>query len=402
MEQQIGGIATDFLLQEERTRLLALCWKLTGNREVAEDLVQETLLLAWRDIERLRDPEKRSQWMAGIARNISLRWLRQYGRDRAYQQELLPFAGEQSSSTQEELFADEFDLEVELERKELIDLLDRALALLPNETRTVLVRRYVEESPLTEIAAQLGTNASAVAMRLQRGKLALRKVLMNDLQQEIVSYEQKAATIQIWEQTSLWCNLCGKHRLLGQKNPVLGTLYLKCPECSPASNEVVSKNEILSVLKGMKSFKPAYGRLIDWCHDYYRRALRDGAIICDICGELNVARLSLPEDIRELNWMNRGELKWVWRQDKYLINVVCPRCQSINCTTLDSLSLFLPEGRKFHQEHQRIRLLPYRHVEFAGRPAIVTSYESVTETASFDVISDAETYEVLKIYGGTR
>jgi RNA polymerase sigma factor (sigma-70 family) len=242
MEYQIGGIATDFLSPEERSRLVGLCRKLTGNADVAEDLAQETLLLAWRSIEGLREPEKRAQWLAGIARNVSLRWLRQQGRDQAHSMILPQNREEPGTTTLEELVADEFDLEVELERRELVTLLDRALALLPEETRTVLVKRYIEESPLAEIAAQLDTNASAVAMRLQRGKLALRKVLTSEMQEEIAAYIQ-AASEQTWVQTSLWCHLCGKHRLLGRKQVERGMLYLKCPACSP-DDEVLRKKTI--------------------------------------------------------------------------------------------------------------------------------------------------------------
>lgn len=290
MEQQIGGIAEEFLSQRERARLVSLCGRLTGNLDTAEDLAQETLLLAWRGIEGLRDPEKRAQWITGIARNVSLRWMRQHGRDLAHSI-VWPFnQDDQDTVSLEELVADEFDLEVELERKELINLLDRALAELPEETRTVLVKRYVNESPLAEIAAQLGTNASSVAMRLQRGRLALRKVLTNDMPEEIAAYRQ-AATTQFWEQTSLWCNLCGKHRLLGRKQPERGLLYLKCPTCSPG-DEVISKNEAIPLLKGIRSFKPASMRLREWSHNYYRRALCDGSIVCDTCGYTVPAKIS--------------------------------------------------------------------------------------------------------------
>ena len=46
--------------------------------------------------------------------------------------------------------------------------------------------------------------------------------------------------------------------------------------------------------------------------------------------------------------------------------------------------------------------LPYRSIEFAGRPAIVTTFESVTDATRFEVISDDETYAVLKMYGGGK
>jgi RNA polymerase sigma-70 factor (ECF subfamily) len=398
MEYQIGGIATDFLSQEERSRLVGLCRKLTNNADVAEDLVQETLLLAWRGIEGLREPEKRAQWIAGIARNVSLRWLRQQGRDQARGIILPQNVEESNSTTLEELVADEFDLEVELERRELATLLDRALALLSEETRAVLVKRYIEESPLAEIAAQLDTNASAVAMRLQRGKLALRKVLTSEMREEIAAYEQ-AANKHMWEQTSLWCHLCGKHHLLGYKQPERGLLYLKCPACSP-DDLVLSKSESVPVLKGIKSFKPAYARLNEWCHTYYRQGLREGSTPCETCGSRMLFKISPPAEIRQLGWLDHETPVWLGQQSDRLVNGVCVHCSNISCISPDSLALCLPEGRAFMRAHPRIYQLPQNTLEFAGRLAIVTRYASVTDEARFEVISDYETCEVLKIAGG--
>jgi len=399
MEYQIGGIATDFLSAEERSRLVGLCRKLTGDPDVAEDLAQETLLLAWRGIAGLREPEKRAQWIAGIARNVSLRWLRQQSREQARNIILPAGAEEPGTTTLEDLVADEFDLEIELGRRELVTLLDRALALLPAETRAVLIKRYVEESPLAEIAAQLDTNASAVAMRLQRGKLALRKMLSSEMREEIAAYKQ-AASAQMWEQTSLWCHLCGQHRLLGRKQPEHGMLYLKCPACSPG-DQVLSKNEGVPLLKGIKSFKPAYARLGEYCHTYYRQGLRDGSMLCSVCGHTIPVKLSPAEEIRQLGWLSQDTPVWVLPQHERLVNIVCQHCNNANCIALEGLALALPEGRAFMRAHPRIHLLPYRTLEFAGRPALTTRFESVTESASFEVISDYETYEVLKIIEGT-
>lgn len=382
MEQQTGGITADFLSSEERSRLIGLCAKLTGNGDVAEDLVQETLLLAWRHMESLRDPTKRSQWIAGIARNVSLRWLRQHGRTRA-----------QSTSSLEDL-ADEFDLEIELERRELATLLDRALVLLPAETRDLLLKRYIDESPLAEIATRLGINPGAAAMRLQRGKLALRKILAHELGEALDIPET-------WETTSLWCNRCGKHHLLGRRQPERGMLYLKCPACSPG-DEVLSKNEAIPALIGIKSYRPAYMRLGEWCNAYYRTGLRDGKVACLTCQRMVPVKISPAEHIRELFWLNRERPRWTWAQGERLVNAVCPHCQSVSCITLEGLVLSLPDGRAFLRTQRRIRLLPYRSLEFAGRPAIVTGFVSLTASASFEVISDQETYAVLKIAGGNR
>lgn len=400
MEYQIGGVAGDFLSQEERGRLVGLCRRLIGNADAAEDLAQETLLLAWRSLEGLREPEKRTQWIAGIARNVALRWLRQQGRAQAHSLVLPHNAEEPGAVTLEELVADEFDLEVELERRELVTLLDRALALLPEETRDVLVRRYIEESPLAEIAARLDTNASAIAMRLQRGKLALRKVLTSELQEEIAEYT-RAAGERRWEQTSLWCHVCGQHWLLGYKEQERGLLYLKCPACSPG-DEVLSKNEEVPFLRGIKSYKPAYARLSQWCNMYYRQGLREGSMRCDTCGRTRTVKISPREEVRQLLWLSKDKPTWAMLNKDRVLSITCPHCDDVSCISLEGLVLCLPEGRTFLQAHPRIHLLPDRAIEFAGRPAIVTHFASVLDSASFEVISDYETFEVLKIVGGGR
>lgn len=194
MEKQFTEIN---MSPEERIRLVRLCAKITGNVDVAEDLAQETLLEVWRYEHTLRDPARRVQWVSGIARNVCLRWLRKRRHDLSHLAQVQPDQVDQyiSSAMLEDTLAADFDIEVELERKELITLLDRALALLPLETRTVLIKRYIEESPLAEIAAELSTNVGAVAMRLQRGKLTLRRVLTSDMRQEIAPYTIQATTV---------------------------------------------------------------------------------------------------------------------------------------------------------------------------------------------------------------
>ncbi len=240
MERQTIKATHLFVSPEERARLVHFCARITKNGDVAEDLAQETLLEAWRKEHTLRDAQRRGAWLFGIARNICLRWLCAHGRDTAHI--LHPHLGQQSVLPDlEDVLVDDLNVEIELERKELIELLDRALSQLPVETRTALIQHYVEESPLAEIAAQLGMNASAVAMRLQRGKLVLRRALTKEMGQDMARYGAYA-TGDDWETTPLWCQSCGQRRLLGQRDPNEGKLLLKCPMCNPGADEVFNKN----------------------------------------------------------------------------------------------------------------------------------------------------------------
>src|SRR6266567_361843 len=73
-------------LFSERTRLVRLCTRLTGNPDVAEDLAQETLLEAWRNLYKFdqkgeAQDESWSKWLSAIARNVCKRWARDHYHD---------------------------------------------------------------------------------------------------------------------------------------------------------------------------------------------------------------------------------------------------------------------------------------------------------------------------------
>lgn len=392
MSEQIIDITDTLLLQEERTRLLRLCIRMTSNVDIAEDLVQETLLIAWRHAHTLRDPQKRPQWLAGIARNLCLHWQRQHGRDTAHYAALHTFDKQATALIDlDDTLMDDFDIELELERKELVALLDRALALLPVETRMALIQHYVEQSSLAEIASRLGTNAGAIAMRLQRGKLALRRILTSEMQHELTPY--MPLSVDEWETTPLWCYYCGKHHLLGKRDALEGLLYLKCSLCTPEADDVLSRNH-LHVLREIRGYKPLLSRLFAWCDRYYRTALQYSSIRCEGCGETIPTRLCT---VKELPAWVLNEVPMVSREDERLVATFCETCHSSSRISLDALILTLPESRQFIQEHSRIRNLPQLRVETEGRDAIVTRFESVNASARLVVVSAYDTYETLRV-----
>src|SRR5215212_5878004 len=70
-------------LEPQRRRLVRLCAAVSGDRHAAEDLAQETLLEAWRNVHKLHDPAGADAWLAAIARNVCHCWARRRGRDAA-------------------------------------------------------------------------------------------------------------------------------------------------------------------------------------------------------------------------------------------------------------------------------------------------------------------------------
>ncbi|GHO88708.1 RNA polymerase sigma factor [Dictyobacter formicarum] len=374
------------ILATERPRLVRLCTRITGSALVAEDMVQETLLEAWRHLDTLQEPEKFPQWLSGIARNVCLRWVSRKERDAAHSLEV-PVQHENGIASLAETLAADFDVEIELERQELVGLLDRALDLLPTETRTSLLERYVRESSLADIATLLGMNVNAVSMRLQRGKLALRKALANELNLESSAYIP--VENDSWKQTSLWCYLCGQHRLLGKFKPEQLELHLKCPGCCPEPNDFISTNSGFEVLRGLKSYKPAITRMNNWANYYYRTALNTGSVPCCECGRPVALGFRMPDTASS----------WMRQRGTPIVHLFCEHCQSRCYSSYDYLALSLPALDQFRHQNPRIRTLPVRYIEAQGGRALVSSYESVTSSARVDVVTSLENFQVLQIAG---
>lgn len=371
------------LSADDRNRLVRLCAYLSSDREVAEDLAQETLLEAWRHAYKLREPSGYMAWLSAIARNVCLRHARRHGRELAHT--ALPTAAEAGTLPDVEQQPADFDLEIELERDELARLLDRALALLPNETRQVLIARYVQETPVTEVAEQMGLSEGAVTMRLQRGKLALRRVLSTDLQQEAASYGLVDA--DDWQETRIWCTDCGQRRLVGRFTAE-GEFALRCLTCSDEPGAYFSHTRMPGLFKGVKGYKAALSRMLDWSDAYYRQALTARSARCVRCGcdspiELQLTRF-VPASMQGVRGIDAG----------------CPICKLTNYESLSGMALSLPEGRRFWKAHPRIHTLPEREIDAGGEPGLLVRMESVDGRARLDTLFARADYRLLGVYGG--
>ena len=372
------------ILQSEWSRVARLCARLTGDIAAAEDLAQETMLVAWRHAHELRDPAARPAWLAGIARRRCADWVRRRGRERGRLIDVrggdagvaLPFVEDLPGGD---------DLELALERDELAALLDRALALLPPDTRQALIQRYVDGLPQAEVAARLGVSEGAVAVRLHRGKVALRRVLATNLADESAAYglaEDNAGE----QETRIWCTTCGARRLHGRLDPALGELLLRCPGCDtrPGVSYAYAREE--DFFDSVKGYKPALNRLSRWLSAYWATRA-GGAIPCARCGQPTAWRSGPDAD-------EPGGAHAAW--------IECRACRRRVHSALSGLALGRPDAQRFWRDNPRIRLLPERAVEAAGRDALVTGFQSVTGAATLTVIAARDTYEVIAVHGASE
>jgi RNA polymerase sigma-70 factor (ECF subfamily) len=166
--------------------------RLTSDRQVAEEVVQETFLALWNRAE-LFDPAIGSlaAWLRTIARNRTVDRLRAAGR----RPNLIPLSSaagedEQAGAALDRLVAAGTVIggaaagvgpEGELEATELRQVLRDALDELPDAERTAIVLAYREELTQTEIAERLGWPLGTVKTRTRRALLRLRGALAEEL-----------------------------------------------------------------------------------------------------------------------------------------------------------------------------------------------------------------------------
>ena len=360
--------------EPERRRLVRLCAAISGDRDAAEDLAQEALLEAWRNSHKLRDPAGAERWLAAIARNVCLRWARKQGRQIAVGTPAI--AGVPPR--------DDFDLEVELERAELAELLDRALALLPAETREVLIERYVHDSPHAAIGEHLGLSEDAVSMRLSRGKTVLRRLLAAELAEEAAAFGLVDADAA-WRETRVWCSECGRRRLLTRRNQPAAAIAFRCPGCNPGAlrAEYRLANPVFAQLLG-KLVRPTaiLARGAEWSSRYFREGTDSGTVACTRCARpLPVKRYFRDRD---------GN-----RRDG--VSADCDACGEQVSSSVRGLAQGVPEVRAFRREHTRTRVVPERDVEFDALPAIVVRYEDVVGSSGVDVFFARDTLRVLAV-----
>jgi RNA polymerase sigma-70 factor (ECF subfamily) len=362
------------------------CARRTGDPDAAEDLAQQALLEAWRKADRLCGPAVREAWLLGIARNVCLRWARARG---VAARRLVRLEEPDGAPADEP--ADDCDLEVELERDELARLLDRALALLPPATRAVLIGRFIEESPQAEVAARLGLTEGAVEARLQRGKLALRRVLTGELREDARAHGLLPSDDGGWQETRIWCGTCGVRKLVGRFGEGRD-LWLDCPDCPGRGRTAQMRAwvaerahgiRLAEALAGVKGFKPASNRLLAHNYAVFKDGIAGRTARCLRCGD----EAPLRVDTRA----------FAGYRD---VRTSCPRCGwASGIATTAAVALNRPEAWAFQRAHGRVRTLPGRAVEAAGVPALVATMETLTGAARLEVVLTRDTLEVIGVHG---
>jgi RNA polymerase sigma-70 factor (ECF subfamily) len=150
-----------FILVEQHYSLLyRYAYRLSGSAADAEDLTQQTFLVAQTRLDQLRDTERARSWLCSILRNTFLKAQRGPA---CLPLDLLE-GGELAETVLDDSLLDE-------------ERLQAALHELPEEYRSVVILYYLNEFSYREIAEQLQVPLGTVMSRLSRARTCLRQRL---------------------------------------------------------------------------------------------------------------------------------------------------------------------------------------------------------------------------------
>lgn len=159
--------AFDLLYRRYRRPVLSFLYGMTGRRDLAEDLLQETVSRAFVLMPNLREESRFSTWLFGIARNVVREQQRNLLRDRI---RLDPDASLADAACDPRP-----DPETDAIRQQLYRAIGRGLGILGEDRRAALALRVLGEKQYREIAEILGWSLSRAKVEVHRARVEMRK-----------------------------------------------------------------------------------------------------------------------------------------------------------------------------------------------------------------------------------
>lgn len=164
------------LVNRYQDRLLNFIYRTIGDRDRAEDLVQETFVRVYRHLHRFDPTKKFSTWIYTIASNLAKNELRNRSRNplvlfqsirKNWEADHRPLEFEDSTYSPDDLFR----------KRHLREKVETAVAELPEHHRVVFVLRELEGKTYEEISTITGVTLGTVKSRLNRARNRFAQII---------------------------------------------------------------------------------------------------------------------------------------------------------------------------------------------------------------------------------
>jgi len=148
------------LFEDNSKKVYHLCYGYTGDRDSANDLMQETFIKVWQNLDKFRNQAQLSTWIYRIAVNTCLSYLRTAKRR----------ATDELNENIVENYAEEYS-----EKQEQIALLYKSIAKL-EENERIIISMVLDEIPYSEIAEVAGISEGNLRVKIHRIKHKLTEI----------------------------------------------------------------------------------------------------------------------------------------------------------------------------------------------------------------------------------
>ncbi len=167
------GAAFAAMIQKHRPPLFEMAWRILGQREEAEDVLQDVFMSVHTHLLRFRGESKLSTWLYAIALNRVRNQIRRRGN-----RHMVPLDAEpEEGSTRRELPEKGPAVEEVVAQRRESENLRSAVNALPDHFRSIFILHYYQHLPLKEVARQLAKPLGTVKVYLHRGRKHLHAAL---------------------------------------------------------------------------------------------------------------------------------------------------------------------------------------------------------------------------------
>lgn len=153
---------------------MTIAFRVCGNRQDAEDIVQDSFVKAFHNLHTFKSGSKFSTWFYSIVYNTSINAIRSAGHNVHY--------ADYSETDIADLYPD-YDIFEQIEEQERLAMLNKALAMLPKDESVILTLFYLEENSIKDVAKMVGLTEVNIRVKLHRARKRMYDIMIKLMKQ---------------------------------------------------------------------------------------------------------------------------------------------------------------------------------------------------------------------------
>lgn len=167
--------AFEELLKKYRNPVYSICFRMVKNHSDAEDLAQDVFIRTFNVLDKYNPSYPFSSWLYRITSNLCIDFIRRRKGGIVSIDEPVPGS---EGEMPRQIAAETVDPDREMENREMMEVLEQAIAELPEHYRIIVILRHQEQLSYEEISDNLGIPLGTVKARIHRARNMIKEIFM--------------------------------------------------------------------------------------------------------------------------------------------------------------------------------------------------------------------------------